>query len=517
MMISRIWLSVTVLFSVLICISLLSLCVLQPFLWFLINRQTRLIPGTKLYSEWLQPSVPILTQFYVFNLTNPIEFQFGHKPHVKQLGPYTYREKRLKLNISHNNGTITYKEMKWYYFDANLSNGMENDSITSVNLAFISIALKVNSMPSFIKRIIQMIESHFHEYLFITKSINELLWGYNDELLTYLSMHGFNLSSISHIGLFINRNNTLSDYVTINDGLYNQKMIGQIIQYHGKTTLTYWNSSTANMINGTDGTLFHSFLTKYDKPYIFASDICRSLQFFTESINKLHNLPVLKLTPMLDTFKSPKYYEKNKGFCLNWPNCYDDGVLDMSSCQPGAPVVVSQPHFLNANKSYQDAVDGISPTAEMNTIIYVEPNTGSIMKAQKKLQINILVKNDATFKQLTNISTTLLPLMFINESIQLNDTIIEQLTNALIQQPFIIQTILICIITLSLISLCSIISIHFYQNRQHTTYIQFIDNHQSNDVTSQSSLDVVNTRQQQQQEQEQQQTILNDLQENPIV
>lgn len=506
-MISRVWLSATVLFTVLICISLLSLCVLQPFLWFLINRQTRLTPGTKLYSEWLKPSVPVLTQFYFFNLTNPIEFQSGHKPHVQQLGPYTYREKRFKLNITHSNGTITYKEMKWYYFDQNLSNGMVNDSITSVNLVFISIALRINSMPWFLKRIIELIESRFHEYLFITKTVNELLWGYNDELLTYLSTHGFNMSTVTHIGLFINKNNTLSDYVTINDGLHNNKMIGQITRYHGNTTLSYWNSSTANMINGSDGTFFHSFLTKYDKPYVFASDICRSLQFYTESIDKLHNLPVLKLTPMLDTFKSPKYYEKNRGFCLNWPDCYEDGVLDMSSCQPGAPIVVSQPHFLNANKTYQDAVDGMYPTNEMNTVIYVEPNTGSIIKAQKKIQINILVKNDTTFKQLANISTTILPIVFINESVQLNDTLIEQLTNALIQQPFIVQTILVCIITLSIISLGSLISIHFYQNRQHTTYMHFIDSHQSNDVIPQNSLEV-NT---------QQQTISNDLQENPIV
>nr|AAG29498.1 Sj-Ts2 protein [Schistosoma japonicum] len=143
----------------------------------------------------------------------------------------------------------------------------------------------------------------------------------------------------------------------------------------------------------------------------------------------------------------------------------------------------------------------------MNTVIYVEPNTGSIIKAQKKIQINILVKNDTTFKQLANISTTILPIVFINESVQLNDTFIEQLTNALIQQPFIVQTILVCIITLSIISLGSLISIHFYQNRQHTTYIQFIDSHQSNDVIPQNSLEV-NT---------QQQTISNDLQENPIV
>ncbi|CAH8429427.1 unnamed protein product [Schistosoma rodhaini] len=460
--------------SILAFASLLSLCILHPFLWLLINKQTRLNPGSTLYSEWLQPSVPIFIQFYFFNLTNPSEFQSGHKPHIQQLGPYTYYEKRAKFNISHENGSITYKEIKWYYFDPNLSNGNENDTITSVNLAYITIATKLNFMPWPISRVIEQIEEHFHEYLFITKTVNQLLWGYEDELLTFISNHFINIST--NIGLFINKNNTLSDYVTINDGNHDNKKIGQIIKYHGNKTLSCWKTLTANMINGTDGSIFHPFINKNEDLYIFASDICRSLQFGFDSIVKINKLPVLKFIPLSDIFKSPKYYEKNKGFCLNWPNCYDDGILDMSSCQSGAPIVISQPHFLNANKSYQNAVDGMYPTDEFNTMIYIEPNTGSIIKAEKKLQINIVVKNDPNFKQLSNLSTTLLPIMFINESVQLNDTLINQLFVILIQTPYIVQIILIFIVTMATIGICSISLVYFYQNRTSFKYTQHIDN-----------------------------------------
>ncbi|CAH8470202.1 unnamed protein product [Schistosoma turkestanicum] len=499
---------------ILITLALLSLCVLHPFIWLLINRQTRLTPGTTVYTEWKEPSVPIFMQFYFFNLTNPIEFQAGAKPHVQQLGPYTYHEKRVKtLDLSKNtNGTINYKEMKWYYFDQNLSNGTENDSIINVNLAFISVAEKLHSMPWIIVKVIEWIEKRFHEYLFRPKTVNELLWGYEDELLTYLSSLGIQIST--KIGFFIHKNNTLSENITIDDGVQHNRAIGQILKYAGNETLSYWTTETANMINGTDGTLFHPFITKNDTPYIFASDICRSLQFTFDSIVEFNELPTYKFIPQSDIFKSSKYYEKNKGFCLNWPNCFEDGVLDMSSCQPGAPIAVSQPHFLNANKTYQNAIEGLYPTDEFNTVIYLEPNTGSIIKAEKKLQINILVKNNPNFKQLKNISTTLLPIMFINESVQLNETLIDQLVNALIQGPFIAKTILICFISLTLIILCSIISVHFYHNQRISTssYTPFVNDNQQSDEHIDAPYQTIEHI-----ESEEQTTPNVDYQQNPIV
>lgn len=49
------------------------------------------------------------------------------------------------------------------------------------------------------------------------------------------------------------------------------------------------------------------------------------------------------------------------------------GVLNISACQSGAPVFVSQPHFLNGD-FYKDTVIGMSPNESIhNTFIDVEP------------------------------------------------------------------------------------------------------------------------------------------------
>ena len=47
--------------------------------------------GTDAFAAWENPPPPVYMQFYMFNLTNPIEVLAGNKPAVVELGPYTYR------------------------------------------------------------------------------------------------------------------------------------------------------------------------------------------------------------------------------------------------------------------------------------------------------------------------------------------------------------------------------------------------------------------------------------------
>ncbi|CAH8509316.1 unnamed protein product [Schistosoma turkestanicum] len=450
----------------LIIISFILICAIHPFIWFVVNQQLRLVPGSKFYANWLKPSIPIRIQFYFFNLTNPKQFQHGARPILKQLGPYTYREQRFKFNVQHcptNGGSIEYQEIKQYYFDRDLSIGNEMDTVTNINLGFIGIAAKLTNLPFTINWLIELFEKQHGYLLFQTKTIKQLLWGYQDEFLTLLSDYGIQVP-MKEIGLLIHRNNTPSERILIDDGLKNAaENFGRILKFNNQTSLNYWTTLTANMINGTDGTLYQKFLNKAHKPYVFAYDLCRSIQLNWYSTSELYNLSVYKYILSENTFKSTE----NKGFCLNWSDCFKDGVLDMSSCQSNAPVVVSQPHFINADKSYQNAVEGIQPNnEEFNTTIYIEPITGLIIKAHSKFQVNIVIRNNPKIQQLSQISNVLLPLVYFNESAQLNQTLIHQLQMVLIQIPTIIQSILLVIIVFNVLVLCSMMFKSFLQNRR---------------------------------------------------
>jgi hypothetical protein len=43
-----------------------------------------------------------------------------------------------------------------------------------------------------------------------------------------------------------------------------------------------------------------------------------------------------------------------------------------------APIVMSEPHFYQAAATYQEAIDGLSPSADYQTFIDVEPVSQSL-------------------------------------------------------------------------------------------------------------------------------------------
>ena len=79
--------------------------------------------------------------FYFFNVTNAHQFTHNTsvRPHVRQIGPYVYREIRNKTEVERiNDGTtLRYRQQKWFVFDANRSCGSENDTFTQINIPLV--------------------------------------------------------------------------------------------------------------------------------------------------------------------------------------------------------------------------------------------------------------------------------------------------------------------------------------------------------------------------------------------
>lgn len=73
---------------------------------------------------------------YFFNWTNPQDLtNHSTKPIMEELGPYRFREKPQKINITFNsNSTVSYKTMSTFFFDDEGSNGTLDDIITTINV-----------------------------------------------------------------------------------------------------------------------------------------------------------------------------------------------------------------------------------------------------------------------------------------------------------------------------------------------------------------------------------------------
>jgi hypothetical protein len=91
---------------VLLITSVLSYLFLGSVVQSMINQQLAVGPDSDLFPLWKDPPVNPVMSIYLFNYTNVESWLNGSeiKLNVNQLGPYIYKEKWIKTNITFNDG-----------------------------------------------------------------------------------------------------------------------------------------------------------------------------------------------------------------------------------------------------------------------------------------------------------------------------------------------------------------------------------------------------------------------------
>ncbi|GCB80275.1 hypothetical protein scyTo_0016146, partial [Scyliorhinus torazame] len=112
--------------------------------------------------------------------------------------------------------------------------------------------------------------------------------------------------------------------------------------------------------------------------------------------------------------------------------CSLSGVLNISVCRQGAPVLISSPHFYNGDPELAKAVGGMNPNMEAHqTFVDIEPMTGIPVRAAKRMQINLHVESVKYIVQTGQMRTVILPVLFINEKAVIDDKLAAKLKAAL--------------------------------------------------------------------------------------
>ncbi|PNI82876.1 SCARB2 isoform 16, partial [Pan troglodytes] len=430
-----------------------------------IEKKIVLRNGTEAFDSWEKPPLPVYTQFYFFNVTNPEEILRGETPRVEEVGPYTYRELRNKANIQFgdNGTTISAVSNKAYVFERDQSVGDPKiDLIRTLNIPVLTGSCSVAqagvqsvapsqlteastswapgillcrpgtpgvnhcawagptviewSQVRFLREIIEAMLKAYQQKLFVTHTVDELLWGYKDEILSLI--HVFRPDISPYFGLFYEKNGTNDgDYVflTGEDSYLN---FTKIVEWNGKTSLDWWITDKCNMINGTDGDSFHPLITKDEVLYVFPSDFCRSVYITFSDYESVQGLPAFRYKVPAEILANTS---DNAGFCIPEGNCLGSGVLNVSICKNGAPIIMSFPHFYQADERFVSAIEGMHPNKEDHeTFVDINPLTGIILKAAKRFQINIYVKKLDDFVETGDIRTMVFPVMYLNESVHID-------------------------------------------------------------------------------------------------
>ncbi|KAM9820488.1 lysosome membrane protein 2c [Neosynchiropus ocellatus] len=404
-----------------------------------VKKQVILENGTMAFDAWESPPAPIYMQFYFFNLTNPIEVLSGSRPAVVEIGPYTYREYRPMEDIDFlENGTrVAAVNNKTYIFQPNMSRGPESDLIRTVNIP--AVTLMERFKDSAFASLLSYYMRYTGESLFATHSVGELLWGYKDALLE--ALHSVKPELDADFGLFYKNNGSNDGQYVFRTGLDDYKDFARVDTWKGESSLSWWTSDQCNMINGTNGASFHPVIKKNETLYMFSSDLCRSLYALYEQDVTVKGIPGYRFVPPGEVFANLTVNPANAGFCVPAGNCLGSGVLNVSACKQGAPIIMSSPHFYQADEKFVKDVFGMKPKKEYHqTTLDIHPLTGTVMRAAKRLQINVFVEKLSKFSQTGNVPTVILPVLYLNESVVIDDDSAGKLRSIVLMQNLVVNS-----------------------------------------------------------------------------
>ncbi|KAG5834634.1 hypothetical protein ANANG_G00263520 [Anguilla anguilla] len=403
----------------------IALIVAQVFPTLIQNRlkkEVTLTEGSRVFESWKNPPAPIYMQYFFFNVTNPDDFVSGGKATVEQVGPYTYREYRPRENVSFvDNGTkVSAFTPKSFVFLPEQSVGdPEVDLVTTINIPALAVMNKVKG-SFWMGTMVSMWMKSINVGIFMTRPVEEILWGFKDPLLT--SMHKIKPEVEEYFGLMYKKNGTSAGEFVLHTGEENYMDYAKIHTWKGEREISWWSSNESNMINGTDGSGFHPLVAKDEQLYVFTPDLCRSIYMKFVKDVEIKGIPAYRFAPPRDVLASQEENPANAGFCVPPGQCLGTGVLDVSMCRKGAPVVVSFPHFYHGEDKYINGVAGLSPNQEDHeTFLDINPTLGIPIRASKRAQINILVNRISGFPITKKLTETIFPIVYVNETVVIDD------------------------------------------------------------------------------------------------
>ncbi|XP_072443680.1 scavenger receptor class B member 1-like [Chiloscyllium punctatum] len=377
---------------------------------------------------------------YFFHIENPEAILRSEKPIVSQRGPYVYREYRPKSNITfHENYTVSYRSFRQFHFVPERSVGSENDQLVLPNMLALGGAILAEKLPPLMKITFNNAMKQFNQTAFFKKTVKEIMWGYDDELINFLKTFFPNLLPFKDkFGLFADLNNTDTGLFTINTGVDDINKVHKINTWNGLKQVNFWHSVQCNMLNGTAGEMWPPFMDPSDTLKFFSPDACRSLELIYQNSDSTFGIPSFRYIAPKTMFANGTVYPPNEGFCP----CRESGVMNVSTCRHHSQVFISHPHFYNADPVLWEAIEGLHPNEREHALfIDIHPLSGIPLNVSIKLQLNLFLKSAKGILITGKMQTMLLPLIWFDESGNIDGEILDNFYTFMVVIPRVLQYI----------------------------------------------------------------------------
>ena len=369
----------------------------------LISNQMKLTESSMMTNLWKDPPLTPKLHVYLYNVTNHEDFISGKvaKLKVNEIGPYVYEAPQRKkiLHYSEDQSAVTFQSRIDYKFQPEMSGfGLndETDMVTMPNLLMMAGMLKsdVRPLPNLLKKSVvwPILNSAGSKTPFVTLSVADFLWGYEDELACLDSnpqetqyddpfgdfgSDDFFSDIIEEpidkpkkknfrradgkcmFGALTERNGSWDDPKTMLTGLHTLADKGTILDMNGSPYFNVWQKgSECDRVAGSREPSSLPSCENIDSFQMLMGIMCRKIRMeFDANINYSQGIIAKRFVMSKETFEmnhstNQCFDHQNSGHSAtdNAESELPNGIFSVAKCAEGSPMAVSLPHFLYGDK-----------------------------------------------------------------------------------------------------------------------------------------------------------------------
>nr|ALR72545.1 sensory neuron membrane protein SNMP3 [Colaphellus bowringi] len=428
--------------------------------------------NTEQWGMFMKTPFPFTFKVYLFDVQNPQEILQGAKPVLRETGPFVYKVYKWKSEVEWDTpDDISYFSYMRFEFDRKASGIFSEDmKVTLFNTAYYGMLQKIDeTQPEVLSTVEGVLPSIFGENhgLFIKVKVKDYLFdglkicenegkdggfvaGMVCKQMIARLPESKNLRLEDNSILFSNmhyKNNTHQGRFTVKSGGQNRTETATLTLFNGKSYISSWTGekSMCNKIRGAT-TVFPVNIEKNMTFEAYSEDICRTIPLEYSAEETVKDIVGYKFSAMNDSFSSTK--KENFCYCTNTTRtldgeygCLKDGVTDLKTCI-GSSILVSFPHLLYGDEEYLDSVIGLNPEkSKHETTVILEPISGFPLSVTQRIQFNTFLRPIDNVISLENVSKSLFPLLWVEESLILDDQYTDMLKNELFRTIKIVDIV----------------------------------------------------------------------------
>lgn len=476
------------------CSSLTYMIYIIDPITMILEYNLQMSPHSLLFTIWKKPPLDIYLNVYIFNITNPEEFLSGkEKLKVEEIGPYVYQEFVVHDNITYNdNGTMTYIPRRTVVYVPEKSVGDPMMNIVNVpNVPFLGVSSALSNAGFIVNFPLIQLANVLNSKPILNISVHEYLWGYEDPLIKLAGGIVPNFINFIKFGLLDRMYDEGENIVTmiVQKNADMRKENGRYLsidKYNGSPGMAQWGyvetegnetrkeNTVCNRLQGsTEGIIFPSHIDKHATFRIFRKAFCRPLPIqFRKEVWSDNGLPGYLYTLTDDFADPPDQNPDNECYCRKMKTCLKKGLSDVTPCYYNIPAAVSLPHFLDADPSLLENVEGLKPDREKHESYVILQNTvGVPIFFHSRMQTNLVMQHTRFNSKIAAFNGITIPLFWSDLYIGSTPFYLIIALKLMLRVLPIAQTVMMYLlgivgVTTSVLSLISIVWILNQQQQQ---------------------------------------------------